>query len=66
MNNPTSNETTKALIAEYDARIAGRFVNCQLGSTRHQSRQARIDAIVDELSTRADNGDTVAEAWYEL
>jgi hypothetical protein len=57
--------TTAALIAEYDARIAGRWANCQLGSTRAASRQRSIDAIVDELSRRADAGDTEALAWYE-
>lgn len=57
--------TTEQLIAEYNERIAGRFVRCNLGSSRMASRQAKINAIVDELSKRADNGDTVAIAWYE-
>lgn len=58
-------KSTSDLIAEYDERISGRFDHCQLGSTRHRSRQAKIDAIVDEISRRADNGDADAIAWYE-
>jgi hypothetical protein len=62
----SNTETASAdLITEYDARIAGRWVNCQLGSTRAASRQRSIDAIVNELSRRADEGDAVALAWYE-
>lgn len=57
-------KTTAALIAEYDARIATRWERCNLGSTRAASRQAKIDAIVDELGERADNGDPDALAWY--
>ena len=57
-------KSTENLIAEYDERIAGRWSNCQLGSTRAASRQAKIDAIVDELSARADAGDVAAEAWF--
>lgn len=55
---------TRELIAEYDVRIVARFDKCQLGSTRHQSRQAKIDAIVDELERRADSGDVIAEGWF--
>ena len=61
----TATATTAELIAEYDARIAGRFVRCQLGSTRAASRQRKIDEIVEEISRRADGGDAVALAWYE-
>ncbi|ALA06366.1 hypothetical protein SEA_UKULELE_136 [Mycobacterium phage Ukulele] len=57
-------KTTAALIAEYGARISGRWENCQLGSTRAVSRQQKINAIVDELSRRADDGDAEALAWY--
>lgn len=59
-------QTTTSLIAEYDARIVSRFDHCALGSTRHASRQAKINAIVDELSQRADAGDSEAEAWFAL
>lgn len=58
-------KSTEDLISEYNERIAGRFANCQLGSIRHRSRQAKIDAIVDEISRRADDNDPVAIAWYE-
>jgi hypothetical protein len=61
----TTTAPTNELIAEYDARIAGRWVNCQLGSTRAASRQRTIDAIVAEISRRADDGDAEALAWYE-
>ena len=57
-------EPTEALIAEYDQRIATRFVRCQIGSSRYASRQAKIDAIVEELGRRADAGDPIALAWY--
>lgn len=63
---PKAETTTAALIAEYDERIAGRWSNCQLGSTRAAARQSYIDAIVDEISRRADAGDVEALAWYEL
>lgn len=62
----TNTETaTATLVAEYDERIAGRWTNCQLGSTRAATRQHRIDAIVNELSRRADADDPEALAWYD-
>lgn len=57
-------KSTADLIAEYDARIVGRFDRAPIGSSRAVSRQRRIDAIVDELSQRADAGDAIAEAWF--
>ena len=57
--------TTVDLIAKYDAAITGRWINCQLGSTRAASRQRKIDAIVDELARRDDNGDAEAAAWLD-
>lgn len=57
-------QTTPDLIAEYDARILARFDRAPLGSKRASDRQKRIDAIVNELEIRADNGDTEAETWF--
>lgn len=57
--------STADLIAEYDRRMAARFERCQLGSTRFAARQREIDAIVDELSHRADADDAVALTWFE-
>jgi hypothetical protein len=56
--------STQALITEYDERIEARWTNCQLGSTRAASRQAKIDAIVDEIERRSNAGDVEAEAWF--
>ncbi|ACE79836.1 hypothetical protein KBG_88 [Mycobacterium phage KBG] len=64
-NSKMSTITTSDLIAEYEDRIAGRWVKCQLGSTRAVSRQRKINDLVDEISRRADDGDPVALAWYE-
>lgn len=60
----TKTATTAELIAEYDKRIAARVVQCQVGSSRWNSRQTKINEIVDELSKRADDGDEMAEEWY--
>lgn len=59
-----ANTTTAALIAEYDALIVARWDKCQMGSSRAASRQRKIDAIVDAISDRADDGDAVALDWY--
>lgn len=59
MTNSTAN-----LIAEYDARMADRHSCVQVGSSRWVSRQAHINAIVDELDRRADAGDAIAESWF--
>lgn len=56
--------TTENLIAEYNERRDGQFTKCNLGSSRWNSRQAKINAIVDELSNRADNGDTDAIEFF--
>jgi len=58
-----STKSTTTLIAEYDARMASRWTNCQPGSTRAASRQRKINALVDELTARASAGDAEAEAW---
>ncbi len=56
--------TAADLIEDYNQGIATRWVNCTLGSSRAASRQAKINAIVDELGKRADDGDEEALAWY--
>ena len=60
------NESTNKLIVAYTIAVANRYKRCGVGSSRAASRQKRIDAIVNELSKRADNNDREALAWYEL
>lgn len=61
-----TSQSTEDLVAEYNERIAGRFTRCNLGSARYVARQRKIDAIVDELSNRADAGDEAAARWFEI
>jgi len=57
--------TTKTadLISQYDQAITTR--GARYGANGRTRLQSRINAIVDALSARADDGDPVALAWFE-
>jgi hypothetical protein len=59
--------TTAALIEQYEIAVADRVtVFAAEGSKHggHSPKQKRVDRIVDLLSTRADQGDADALAWF--
>lgn len=60
---------TGELIAQYNLAMDSRtryFACEQSKGGGHSRQQKRIDRIVDMLGERADNGDAIAMAWYEI
>ena len=66
MNRDVVRMSTPELIAAYDEAIANRWIRCNAGSSRFLARQGRIDALVNQLSARADLDDPIALDWYDV
>lgn len=59
-------KSTQDLIKEYNELDRNKLKNISgLQSSRYESRQKRINTIVDELEKRADNGDTQADRFFD-